>query len=183
MAFTANIDQFRFGLELAQGFGGKRVLITGAGRGGGIGQALATAMNGAEVVGVHFHGSYRDGFDLVEALRAPRVKAFALQTNVTNPRDLDICNSGLTEGGYRLGRALPKIEDEGERRARTRNTFISNLEESSKVLTTEIDGFVGMSHLWAAEAVYDKHAKQFLFISSRQAIDPGVAVPGYVIAN
>ena len=125
MAFTANIDQFRFGLELAQGFGGKHLLITGAGRDGGIGQALATAMNGAEVVGVHFHGSYRDGFDLVEALRAPRVKAFALQTNVTNPRDLDICNSGLTEGGYRLGRALPIIEDEGEgeRRARTRNTL------------------------------------------------------------
>ncbi len=205
MAFTANIDQFNFGPELAQGSAGKRVLITGAGRDGGIGQALAlaAAMNGAEVVGVHFHSSYRDGFDLVDALRAKGVKSFALQADVTNPRDLwgtrsyvieqmggkapdlVVCNSGLTEGGYRSGRALPEVEGEsrGERRARARNTFISNLEESSTVLNTKIDGFVGMTHLWAAEAVYHKHTTQFLYVSSRQAIDPGVAVPGYVIAN
>jgi NAD(P)-dependent dehydrogenase (short-subunit alcohol dehydrogenase family) len=205
MAFTAQIEQFRFGPELAQGFAGKRVLISGAGRDGGIGQALAlaAALNGAEVVGVHFHSSYRDGFDLVNALRELGTKAFALQADVTNPRDLwgtrsyvieqmggkapdlVVCNSGLTEDGYRFGRALPEIDTESlpERRARVRQMFISNLEESSRVLNTKIDGFVGMTHLWAAEAVYYKHSTQFLYISSRQAIDPGVAVPGYVIAN
>jgi len=30
--------------------------------------SLAAAMNGAEVVGVHFNSSYRDGFDLVGAM-------------------------------------------------------------------------------------------------------------------
>ena len=61
MAFTADYDKFKFP-EAA--FEGKRVLITGSGKDGGIGQALAlaAAANGAEVVGIHFHSSYRDGF-------------------------------------------------------------------------------------------------------------------------
>ena len=90
MAFTAPIEQFRFPESRRNAFAGKRVLITGSGRDGGIGQAfaLAAALNGAAVVGVHFHRSYRDGFDLVEKLREQGVKAFALQADVTNMHDL-----------------------------------------------------------------------------------------------
>ena len=205
MAFTAPIDSFRFPESSRGAFAGKRVLITGSGRDGGIGQAfaLAAAMNGASVVGVHFHRSYRDGFDLVAKLREHGVKAFALQADVTNMRDLwasrgyvvdqmdgggpdlIICNSGLTEKGYRFGRALPEREGESraERRARVRQSFIDNLEESRTVLDTKIDGFVAMTHLWAGEAVYHDRPLTMVYVSSRQAIDPGVAVPGYVIAN
>ncbi len=205
MAYSANFEQFKFPERNGNTFAGKRVLITGSGKDGGIGQALAlaAAANGAEVVGVHFHSSYRDGFDLVAAIRDQGVKAFAMQADVTNTRDLwasrsyvieqmdgkgpdlVVCNSGLTEQGYRFGRALPEIEDEsrGERRARVRRDFIDNLGESSLVLNTKIDGFVAMTHLWAGEAVYHKQPLQFIYISSMQAIEPGVSVPGYVVAN
>jgi NAD(P)-dependent dehydrogenase (short-subunit alcohol dehydrogenase family) len=205
MAYTADFEQFRFPEKDGGTFAGKRVLITGSGKDGGIGQALAlaAAANGAEVVGVHFHSSYRDGFDLVEAIRAQGVKAFALQADVTNTRDLwasrsyvieqmggkgpdiVVCNSGLTEQGYRFGRALPELEDEsrGERRARVRRDFIENLSDSSLVLNTKIDGFVAMTHLWAGEAVYHKQPVQFIYISSMQAIEPGASVPGYAVAN
>jgi NAD(P)-dependent dehydrogenase (short-subunit alcohol dehydrogenase family) len=205
MAYTANYEQFKFPEKGGATFAGKRVLITGSGKDGGIGQALAlaAAANGAEVIGVHFHSSYRDGFDLVAAIQAQGVKAFALQADVTNSRDLwasrsyvieemggkgpdiIVCNSGLTEAGYRFGRALPEIENESraERRARVRQDFISNLSESSLVLNTKIDGFLAMSHLWAGEAVYHKQPLQLIYISSMQAIEPGVAVPGYVVAN
>ena len=205
MAFTAPIDKFRFPESCREAFAGKRVLITGSGRDGGIGQAfaLAAAMNGAAAVGVHFHRSYRDGFDLVAELRERGVKAFALQADVTNMRDLwasrgyvvdqmdgggpdlIVCNSGLTEKGYRFGRALPEREEESraERRARVRQSFIDHLEESRTVLDTKIDGFVAMTHLWAGEAVYHGRPLKMVYVSSRQAIDPGPAVPGYVIAN
>lgn len=205
MAYTANYDQFKFSEKDGGTFAGKRVLITGSGKDGGIGQALAlaAAANGAEIIGVHFHSSYRDGFDLVSAIRDQGVKAFAMQADVTNTRDLwasrsyvieqmdgkgpdlIVCNSGLTEQGYRFGRALPEVEDEsrGERRARVRRDFIDNLGESSLVLNTKIDGFVAMTHLWAGEAVYHKQPLQFIYISSMQAIEPGVSVPGYVVAN
>lgn len=202
MAFTADVSKFKF----PEGaFKGKRVLITGSGKDGGIGQALAlaAAANGAEVVGVHFHNSYRDGFDMVDAMRAQGVKAFAMQADVTNLRDLwasrsyvieqmggkgpdiVICNSGLTEQGYRFGRALPEIEDESraERRARVRRDFIEHLSESKTVMDTKIDGFVYMTHLWAGEAVYHQQPIQFVYISSMQATEPGIAVPGYVVAN
>jgi len=205
MAYTADFEQFRFGAHATQAFKGKCVLITGSGKDGGIGQALAlaAAANGAEVVGVHFHSSYRDGFDLVDAIRARGVKAYAVQADVTNTRDLwasrhyiieqnggrgpdvVICNSGLTEKGYRFGRALPEMENESraERRARVRRDFIENLAESSLVMNTKIDGFVAMTHLWAGEAVYHQQPLQLMYISSMQAIEPGVAVPGYVVAN
>jgi len=202
MAFTAEFAQFNFNEDA---FRGKRVLITGSGKDGGIGQALAlaAAANGAEVVGVHFHSSYRDGFDMVDAMRARGVKAFAMQADVTNTRDLwasrsyvieqmeghgpdiVICNSGLTEQGYRFGRALPEIEGESraERRARVRRDFIEHLAESKLVMDTKIDGFVYMTHLWAGEAVYHNQPVQFVYISSMQSLEPGVAVPGYVVAN
>lgn len=205
VAYTADIKQFEFGEGYRAAFEDKRVLITGSGRDGGIGQALAlaAAANGAKVVGVHFHSSYRDGFDLVDAIRQRGIDAFALQADVTSLADLwasrsyiieqmgnrcpdvIVCNSGLTEKGYRYGRALPEIEGEsrGERRARVRQSFMDNLTESRVVLDTKIDGFVFWTHLWAGEAVYHEQPLRFLYISSMQAIEPGVAVPGYVIAN
>ena len=205
MAYTANFDQFRFEGSAANAFADKRVLITGSGKDGGIGQALAlaAAANGAAVVGVHFHSSYRDGFDLVEAIRKQGVASFAVQADVTNTRDLwasrsfvieqmghrgpdlVICNSGLTEKGYRFGRALPELEGESraERRTRVRQSFIDNLAESALVMNTKIDGFVAMTHLWAGEALYHKHPLQLLYISSMQALEPGPSVPGYVVAN
>ena len=204
MAFTVDIEKFRYSGD-ASAFTGKNVLVTGSGRDQGLGQAfaLAAGLNGAASVGVHFHRSYRDGFDLVDALRKAGVNAFALQADVTSNSDLwasrsyvveqmggrspdiVICNSGLTEKGYRFGRALPEIENEarGERRARVRRAYIENLEESRSVLNTKIDGFVAMTHLWAAEAVYHNTPVQMVYISSKQALEPGVSVPGYVIAN
>ncbi len=204
MAYTADADKFRFP-DLAEGVRGKRVLITGAGKDGGIGQsfALAAGLNGAAAVGVHFHRSYTDGFDLVNALRSHGVEAFPVQGDVTNmgdqwasrsyviqqmgglPPDLVICNSGLTEKGYSFGRALREVEGEpaAVRRARVRQHFIDNLEESRLVLDTKIDGFLAMTHLWAGEAVYHNTPTKIVYVSSRQAIDPGVSVPGYAIAN
>jgi hypothetical protein len=101
------------------------------------------------------------------------------------PPNLLICNSGLTEQGYSFGRALREIPDEplAMRRARVRQHFIDNLQESRLVLNTKIDGFLASTHLWAGEAVYHREPLQVVYVSSRQAIDPGVSVPGYVISN
>jgi NAD(P)-dependent dehydrogenase (short-subunit alcohol dehydrogenase family) len=205
MAFSVQLNRFRFGEELRKEIAGKRVLITGAGKDEGLGQAfaLSAGLNGAASVGVHFHRSYADGFDLVYALRNEGVNAFPVQADVTNmgdlwatrsyvieqmgglPPNLLICNSGLTEKGYSFGRALREIENEplAMRRARVRQYFIDNLEESRLVLDTKIDGFLAMTHLWAGEAVYHEEPLQLIYVSSRQAIDPGVSVPGYVISN
>jgi hypothetical protein len=144
-----------------------------------------------------------DGFDLVYVLRNEGVNAFPIQADVTNmgdlwatrsyvieqmgglPPNLLICNSGLTEKGYSFGRALREVENEPRamRRARVRQHFIDNLEESRLVLDTKIDGFLATTHLWAGEAVYHEEPLQLVYVSSRQAIDPGVSVPGYVISN
>jgi NAD(P)-dependent dehydrogenase (short-subunit alcohol dehydrogenase family) len=205
MALKVQPSKFRFEHEFGLGVAGKRVLITGAGRDGGLGQAfaLSAGLNGAATVGVHFHTSYVEGFDLVCALRDVGVNAFPVQADVTNlgdlwatrsyvieqmgglPPNLLICNSGLTERGYAFGRALREIPDEplAMRRARVRQHFIDNLQESRLVLDTKIDGFLAMTHLWAGEAVYHQESLQLIYVSSRQAIDPGVAVPGYVISN
>ncbi|MGI8926411.1 MAG: SDR family NAD(P)-dependent oxidoreductase [Tepidiformaceae bacterium] len=205
MAFTVEPDRFRFGPELAAGVKGKRVLISGAGKDGGLGQsfALAAGLNGAASVGIHFHRSYTDGFDLVTYLRDQGVNAFPLQADVTNmgdlwatrsyvieqmeglPPNLVICNSGLTEKGYQFGRALREVEGEpaAVRRARVRQHFMESLEESRQVIDTKVDGFLAMTHLWAGEAVYHNEQLQLVYISSRQAIDPGASVPGYAISN
>jgi 3-oxoacyl-[acyl-carrier protein] reductase len=205
MSFTAESQKFRFDDDLAAGVTGKRVLITGAGKDGGLGQAfaLAAGLNGAASVAVHFHQSYGDGFDLVTALRKEGGNAFPVQADVTNlgdlwasrtyvieqmgglPPNLLICNSGLSETGYTLGRALRTIDGEpmAVRRARTRRHFIDNLGESRMVLNTKIDGFLALTHLWAGEAVHHREPLQIVYVSSRQAIDPGVGVPGYVISN
>jgi NAD(P)-dependent dehydrogenase (short-subunit alcohol dehydrogenase family) len=205
MAFTVDPSKFEFGPDFAAGVKGKRVLISGAGKDGGMGQgfALAAALNGAVSVGVHFHSSYDDALDLVDHLQQKGVNAFPLQADVTNlgdlwatrsyviermgglPPNLVICNSGLTEAGYSFGRSLREVEGESPamRRARVRQAFIKNLTESKEVLDTKIDGFLGMTHLWAGEAVYHNEPLQLVYISSRQAIDPGVSVPGYALAN
>jgi NAD(P)-dependent dehydrogenase (short-subunit alcohol dehydrogenase family) len=205
MGFTVDIEKFRFNEALRAGVEGKRVLITGAGKDGGLGQAfaLAAGLNGADAVGVHFNRSYSDGFDLVASLQAAGVKAFPLQADVTNPGDLwasrsyvieqfgglppnlVVCNSGLTEAGYSFGRALREVDGESkaQRRARVRQSFIDNLDESRVVLGTKIDGFLATTHLWAGEAVYANEPLRIVYVSSRQAIDPGASVPGYAISN
>src|SRR5438105_4611149 len=156
MAFTVRPEDFRFEPELCAGVAGKRVLITGSGKDLGLGQAfaLSAGLNGAAAVGVHFHSSYVDAFDLVNALRDQGVNAFPVQADVTNmgdlwamrsyvieqlgglPPNLLVCNSGLTEKGYSFGRALREIDNEPRalRRARVRQHFIDNLEESRLVL-------------------------------------------------
>ncbi|MEP6661228.1 MAG: SDR family NAD(P)-dependent oxidoreductase [Acidimicrobiales bacterium] len=205
MAFTVDLDKFRFSDAMRAGVTGKRVLITGAGKDGGLGQAfaLAAGLNGADAVGVHFHRSSDDGFDLVAALESAGVRAFPLQADVTNfgdlwasrsyvieqfgglPPDLVVCNSGLTERGYSFGRALRHLDGESmaQRRARVRQSFIDNLDESRLVLDTKIDGFLATTHLWAGEAVYADYPLRLVYVSSRQAIDPGASVPGYAISN
>lgn len=205
MAFTVDPSKFAFGPEFAGGVKGKRVLISGAGKDGGMGQgfALAAGLNGAESVAVHFHSSYDDALDLVDYLRQQGVNAFPLQADVTNfgdlwatrsyviermgglPPNLVICNSGLSEAGYSFGRSLREVDGESSalRRARVRQAFMKNLAESRDVLDTKIDGFLGMTHLWSGEAIYHNEPLQIVYISSRQAIDPGVSVPGYAVAN
>ena len=205
MTFSVDLGRFRFPDANRVGVSGKRVLITGAGKDGGLGQAfaLAAGLNGAAAVGVHFHRSSADGFDLVAALESAGVPAFPLQADVTNfgdlwssrsyvieqfggvPPDLVVCNSGLTERGYSFGRAVRLVEGESmaQRRARVRQYFIDNLDESRLVLDTKIDGFLATTHLWAGEAVFANQPIRFVYVSSRQAIDPGASVPGYAISN
>ena len=99
MAFTAELEKFRFPPELHAGVSGKRVLVTGSGKDCGLGQAfaLAAGLNGATAVGVHFHTSYADGFDLVKALRGGGVNAFPVQADVTNLGDLWASRSYIIE--------------------------------------------------------------------------------------
>ena len=59
MAYTADFKRFHFPQSAGDAFRNKCVLITGSGKDGGIGQALAlaAAANGAAVVGGHFPSS------------------------------------------------------------------------------------------------------------------------------
>lgn len=205
MPATVDPSRFKFPPGAVAGVQGKRLLITGAGKHGGLGQAfaLAAGLNGAETVGVHFHRSYSDGLETVEMIAQGGGRAFPVQADLTSPGDLwatrghvirrmgerlpdiVICNSGLSERGYLLGRA-PKEQD-GEapalRRARARQAFIDNLDDSRAVIDTKVDGFLCTTHLWAGEATYAKRPLQLVYVSSRQALDPGAGVPGYVAAN
>src|SRR5262249_40006828 len=130
MALRVNESSFRFPPEVSAGIAGKRVLITGAGRGLGQGFALAAGLNRAASVGVHFHSSYNEGLETVEVINQLGGNAFPIQADVTNtsdvwsirsyvirkmgglPPNLLICNSGLSERGYLLG--LPPKSIEGE---------------------------------------------------------------------
>ncbi len=205
LAIKADPANFELPPSLTESLRGKRVLITGAGKDGGLGQAfaLAAGLNGAESVGIHFHNSYSDGLETVALIEARGGRAFPIQADVTNPRDvwsirshviekmggkppnLLICNSGLSESGYLLGRAPKHLDDEpmAWRRARVRQAFVDNLRQSHDVVDTKVDGFLAMTHLWASEALEAKEPLTVVYISSRQAVDPGPGVPGYVVAN
>lgn len=204
MSLNTDLEAFRFDPALRRGVEGRRVLITGSGKDGGIGQALAmaAALNGAAAVGVHYHRSYADGIATVEAINAAGGNAFPVQADVTNtsdvwasrsyvirhlggPPDLLICNSGLSEKGYLLGRAPREKEGESPslRRARARKAFVENLADSTAVVNTKVDGFLYLTHLWVGEALHAGTELQIVYVSSRQAVDPGAGVPGYVLAN
>lgn len=205
MVLQADPDKFELSDELAAGIRGKRVFITGAGKDGGLGQAfaLAAALSGAESVAVHFNNSWKDGHETVDVLRDRGANAFPVQADVTSPRDvwamrshvirkmggkppnLVICNSGLTESGYLFGRVPKEIEDEPpeRRRSRVRQAFVNNLAETDEVIGTKLNGFISVTHLWASEAIYAKEPLTVVYISSRQAVDPGAGVPGYAAAN
>ena len=201
MNFDYEINKFKFNRTT---FSGKRVLITGSGKNGGLGQGLALAalLNGAKTVGIHFNSSYRDGFEMVDKMRDQGFDVFAMQADVTNTRDLwaqeDLLKNKwvprtrysylqfwINRSRLQIWKALPEKENESrrERRTRVRRDFIERLEESKQVMETKIDGFMYMSHLWAGEAVYHKQHLTLIYISSMQAVDPGPAVPGYVLAN
>ena len=204
MPLNVDPNKFRFPADIAAGFKGKRVFITGSGKDGGLGQAfaLSAGLNGAESVGIHFHSSYDDGLETVNMIREHGGNAFPVQCDVTNPADVwairshvirkmggvpnvVICNSGRSETGYLLGRMPKEIEGESgaHRRARVRKAFVKNLTQTRDVVDTKVDGFLAMTHLWASEAVHSGDPITFVYISSRQAFDPGAGVPGYVAAN
>ena len=69
------------------------------------------------------------------------------------------------------------------RRSRAREAFVTNLHDSRAVLATKIEGFLYLTHLWAGEAMHFNEPLQIVYVSSRQATDPGAGVPGYVLAN
>lgn len=205
MVLSVNPEQFKYSDEVAKAVTGKRVLITGSGKDLGIGQgfALAAALNGAASVGVHFFRSYGDAMKTIDMINANGGNAFPVQADVTNtsdawamrthvinkmgglPPDLVICNSGLSEKGYLLGRAPRSKEEEttATRRARVRQSFVDNLLDSTQVMQTKMDGYLYMTHLWAGESLHYNTPLQLVYISSRQAVDPGAGVPGYALAN
>ena len=109
------MDRFRLDEPLARAFRGRRVLITGSGKSGGLGQAFAftAALSNAAAVGVHFYRSYDDGLETVDRINELGGNAFPIQADLTSttevwstrsyirsrmgglPPDLLICNSGL----------------------------------------------------------------------------------------
>jgi NAD(P)-dependent dehydrogenase (short-subunit alcohol dehydrogenase family) len=204
MSTTPDPRPFELPADIAPAVKGRRVFITGSGKHNGLGQAFAYAagLSGAGAVAVHFHASYEDGLATVDAINAAGGNAFPVQADVTNPGDvwamrsyvikhmggppdLLICNSGRSESGYVFGKA-PKAKDDetpAGRRARVRQAFVKNLEQSKDVIDTKLDGFIAMTHLWASEALHAGGELTIVYISSRQAHDPGPSVPGYCAAN
>ena len=201
---TPDPRPFTLPADIAATVAGRRVFITGSGKHHGLGQAFAYAagLSGAAAVAVHFHASYEEGLQTVDAINAAGGKAFPVQADVTNPRDvwamrsyvidkmdgppdLLICNSGRSEDGYVFGKA-PKAKDDespSSRRARVRQAFVKNLEQSKDVIDTKLDGFMAVTHLFASEALHASTELTIVYISSRQAHDPGPGVPGYCAAN
>ncbi len=204
MSTTVDPTPFKLPADLAGAVAGRRVFITGSGKHHGLGQAFAfsAGLSGAASVAVHFHASYEDGLATVDAINAAGGNAFPVQADVTNPRDvwairsyvinkmgappdLLICNSGRSEDGYVFGKAPREKGDESSagRRARVRQAFVKNLEQSRDVIDTKLDGFMAMTHLFASEALHAGGELTIVYISSRQAHDPGAGVPGYCAAN
>lgn len=195
---------FKLTDDIARAVAGKRVFITGSGKSSGLGQAFAfsAGLSGASHVAVHFHASYEDGLKTVDAINDAGGNAFPVQADVTNARDvwairsyainrmggppeLLICNSGRSESGYVFGRAPRSKEEESSagRRARVRQAFVNNLAQSKDVIDTKLDGFMSMTHLFASEALHAGGELTIVYISSRQAHDPGPGVAGYCAAN
>lgn len=204
MSTTPDPRPFKLPSEIASAVAGRRVFITGSGKHHGLGQgfAYAAGLSGAASVAVHFHASYEDGLATVDAINAAGGNAFPVQADVTNardvwamrsyviekmggPPDLLICNSGRSESGYVFGKAPKAKDDESPagRRARVRQAFVGNLEQSKDVIDTKLDGFMAVTHLFASEALHAGGELTIVYISSRQAHDPGAGVPGYCAAN
>ncbi|MCC6624571.1 MAG: SDR family oxidoreductase [Deltaproteobacteria bacterium] len=197
-------SRFKLPAAVAPAVAGRRVFVTGSGKHHGLGQgfAYAAGLSGAASVAVHFNQSYEDALATVDAINAAGGNAFPVQADVTNPRDvwsmrsycikkaggppdLVICNSGRSEDGYLLGKAPKEKDDEAPaaRRARVRQAFVKNLDQSRDVIDTKLDGFLAMTHLWSSEALHAGSELTIVYISSRQAHDPGAGVPGYCAAN
>ena len=174
MNFDYGINKFKFNRTT---FSGKRVLITGSGKNGGLGQGLALAalLNGAKTVGIHFNSSYRDGFEMVDKMRDQGFDVFAMRCvtihEICGPQEDSLKNkwvvgpdiliySGLTEAGYNSEELFKKENDGRERRTGVRRDFIDvgRVETSYE---TKIDGFMYMSHLWG-RAVYATALNQFI---------------------
>src|SRR5207237_520176 len=90
MPLKVDPEKFRFDPAAAGGVRGRRFLITGAGKHGGLGQAFAlgAGLNGAASVGIHFHRSYTDGLETVEMIQAAGGTGFPVQADVTNAGDV-----------------------------------------------------------------------------------------------
>lgn len=195
---------FKLPDDIAQAVAGKRIFISGSGKHAGLGQgfAFSAGLSGAASVAVHFHASYEDALETVDAINQAGGNAFPVQADVTHardvwairsyvinkmgaPPDLLICNSGRSESGYVFGRAPKAKDDESAagRRARVRQAFVGNLEQSKDVIDTKLDGFMALTHLFASEALHAGQELTIVYISSRQAHDPGPGVPGYCAAN
>ena len=195
---------FKLPDDIATAVAGKRIFISGSGKHNGLGQAFAfsAGLSGAASVAVHFHASYEDALETVDAINQAGGNAFPVQADVTHardvwairsyvinkmgaPPDLLICNSGRSESGYVFGKAPKAKEEESAagRRARVRQAFVGNLEQSKDVIDTKLDGFMALTHLFASEALHAGQELTIVYISSRQAHDPGAGVPGYCAAN
>ena len=121
---------FKLPDDIATAVAGKRIFISGSGKHNGLGQAFAfsAGLSGAASVAVHFHASYEDALETVDAINQAGGNAFPVQADVTHardvwairsyvinkmgaPPDLLICNSGRSESGYVFGKA-PKAKEE-----------------------------------------------------------------------
>ena len=90
MAFTGQLDNFRFAPELRSGVAGKRVLITGAGSGLGRALAIECARAGASVILSGRNGAKLDRvYDEIEAMGAPQPAIAVLDLAIATAVDYD----------------------------------------------------------------------------------------------